>query len=123
MFSSLKLLLLALQNWKACDLESVSYSKHSALQKHTDSIISGIEIIEENIPDGSDKLQSERFKNTKLNLQSNSFTGWNFRHMPNMFQMYCDYAQVAISGVEKLSPSTMDIYIHTYKITVEEKYY
>lgn len=105
--SSLKLLFLALHISKACELESVHCSKSSAQQKHTDSIISGIEVIEENISDGTDKLQSEQLNNTKP--QSSSFKGLYFHHMPHMFQMH------------KLASQAPWIYLHI--LTVEKKYY
>lgn len=77
MYLSLKWLLFALQVLKACDLESMTCSRlteSSAPQKPTDSI-SCIEITQENIPDGNDKLQRDRFKNTQFNLQTSSFPG------------------------------------------------
>lgn len=73
-----------LQVLKAGDLESMSCVKlteSSALHKSTDSV-SCIEIIEENIPDDNDKLQSKRFKNTELKLQTRSFKGMYVHDIP-----------------------------------------
>lgn len=70
-------------------------TESSALQKPTDSI-SCIEIIEENIPDDSDKLQSKRFKNSQFNFQTSSFTGLYVHEIPNMLneiEMHCHNTQ------------------------------
>ncbi|XP_053083812.1 polycystic kidney disease 1 like 1 [Pangasianodon hypophthalmus] len=88
---------------KACDLESMSCSKlpeSSALQKATDSI-SCIEIIEENIPDDNDKLQSELFKNTQFNLQAsslavNSFPKNSVSRRSRTLQAWCYYGTWAL---------------------------
>lgn len=49
-------------------------TESSAQQKPTDAI-SCIEIIEENILDGNEKLHRERFKKPQFNRQTSSFAG------------------------------------------------
>ncbi|KAG7317727.1 hypothetical protein KOW79_018762, partial [Hemibagrus wyckioides] len=87
---------------KAGDLESMSCVKlteSSALQKSTDSV-SCIEIIEENIPDDNDKLQSKRFKNTEFNLQTSSFKVNGFSNSVSRrsrtLQAWCYYGTWAL---------------------------
>lgn len=85
---SLKILLLALQDLKACHLESIACSKQReslVLQKPTDSI-SCIEIIEENIPDDNDKSQSEQFKKTRANFQASPLSGLYVHGTLNMLK-------------------------------------